>query len=134
MAFALERRATGELTRSTSVGDPIDALAWDGAGIPAYASSNDGPYVIEQDDVRIVYAPIRTHGRVVAVLGAAFGRLREFDQNCTLFLDTVAAMLELRLSGHPLNNSTQKTFLRLSDIIRLRGYFPTRGMVESLRR
>jgi hypothetical protein len=45
-------------------------------------------------------------GRVVAVLGVAFTRLREFDRSCTLFLDTLAAVLELRSSGRALNNST----------------------------
>ena len=100
MALGFERRATGHTTMRIAIGEHLHGIAWNGAGIPTHFPAG-GPHVVECDDARIVYAPIRDRGHVVAILGVASDLERSLDQKGTLFLEIVAAMLEMRLGGQP---------------------------------
>lgn len=90
MAFALERRADGTMRMHVSLGEHVRARLF-----AACASSS---HVLECDDVRVVSAPIRVRERVEAALGIAFGRRRSLGERSRVFLETVAAILEVRLS------------------------------------
>jgi hypothetical protein len=94
MAFALERRANGTMKMSVALGGHACAEIFDA-----------GDAASRHDELRAVYAPIRVRERVVGAVGVACGRQRELGPRSTLFLETVAAILEVRLSDRAVTKS-----------------------------
>lgn len=98
VAFALERRAAKTLSMTVRLGDGSDAEPmFSDPAIPAHFPSA-GLYIAKDFGVHVAYAPIRNRGRILAVLGLGFSAERGLDQKWKLFLETVAALLEARLS------------------------------------
>jgi hypothetical protein len=96
-ACAFEHCATGTLRRMITVGDHDDAFALNDEDIQE--NLDGGVHVLERDDVRIFYASICGRGRDRAIICLGCSRLRLPDQKSAIFLDTVAAMLEMRFGA-----------------------------------
>lgn len=98
MAFAFEKPDSRAKGPSISVGHRSWLRVFGETGLPARFPTG-ALHTVERDDVRIVYAPVRAGQTIVAVLGVASDRRSPLGQKAKLFLETVAALLEVRLNA-----------------------------------
>ena len=98
IVFAFEHRPNGPMRLTVSIGIHGSARFLSAHGVPSHFSLAS-PVVVEHDDARLIYAPIREHGRLVAILGAGCDRESILGRKLLLFVETVAAILEVRLGA-----------------------------------
>lgn len=98
MAFAMERRGGGKLRVSVSVGSDLRPAMINQIEVPAHFPAV-GLHEVNQDGGRVLYAPVWEHGRRMAVLGLVCGRQCNSCQQRAVILETVASMLQMRLSA-----------------------------------
>jgi hypothetical protein len=96
-AFAFERKASKHLRLTVQLGMCGEADRVAQPPLPRHFPAGK-LYIADHRTVSVAYAPIRANDRILAVLGVVFGREHAPSQKCVVFLETVAALLETRLT------------------------------------